>query len=353
MDLSIGVIGVGRWGQNHVRVLNRLKNEGFCNKLVICDVDRKKVERLYKKYDVDKYYIDANDMLCREDLDGVFIVIPTIYHYNIVIKSLDYCNVFVEKPISARLDEALKIVRKADKLDRVVAVGHIERFNPSVSELKKYFEKTLDDDKIIYISGQRIGPGPFGRKIDNLGVAHDLMIHDVDIIKYLTNSLPNTVQAFAFKNKSFPYEVDINSSYIYENFTASLRASWRCNSNLKKRYLFIQTYKSIIEMDYILQTIVIEKGLYKHVSTGSYIDILSTYSSKDRVERRLLSGFQSEPLYLEDKHFLECIVNNKKPIVDAVEGYIALKCIIKALESSVKNRPIKIDWSEIETKLYI
>ena len=347
MGLSIGVIGVGRWGQNHVRVLNRLKNEGFCDKLVLCDVNEGRVKRLYKKYDIDKYYTDTSEMFSREDLDGVFIVIPTIYHYNVVIKALDYCNVFVEKPISAKLDEALKIIRKTEKLDRVVAVGHIERFNPSVSELKKYFEKVLDGDKIIYIFGQRIGPGPFGGRVDNLGVAHDLMIHDVDIIKYLTNSLPNIVQAFTFKNKSFPYEVDINSFYVYDSFTASLRASWRCDSNLKKRYLFIQTYKSIIEVDYILQTIVIERGLYKHVSTGSYIDILSAYSSKDRIERRLLSGFQSEPLYLEDKHFLECIMNNRKPIVDAVEGYIALKCVVKALESSLKNKPITIEWNEI------
>jgi len=61
LGLSIGVIGVGKWGQNHVRVLNRLKNERFCDKLVLCDINEERVKRLYKKYDVDKYYTNTDE----------------------------------------------------------------------------------------------------------------------------------------------------------------------------------------------------------------------------------------------------------------------------------------------------
>ena len=334
-------------GVNHVRVLSRLRNEDICEKIVICDVNGARLRSLEKTYDIDAVYTDIGNMFSREDLDGVVIAVPTIYHFSIAFKALDYCDVLIEKPVSDSLNNAYRLLDKSRRLDRIVAVGHIERFNPALSELKEYMNN-MDDDKIIYISGQRIGPGSFGRKADNLGVAHDLMIHDIDIVKYLTNSLPYRVQAYAVRNSGFPYEVDISSTFFYKDFYVYLRASWRTSSTLKKRQLFIQTMNKTIELDYIMQSIVIEKGLLKHQSTGVFEDIVSMYNSRDRVKRRLLLGYASEPLYLEDKHFLNCISFHRKPLVDMVEGYIALKCIIKALESSNKMKPIDISWKELQ-----
>ncbi len=344
---NIAVIGVGRWGINHVRILSNLKktldetNNFFINKLIIVDKSYDRIKKVASKYPVDKFYTDIDEMLKKENIDVSFIIVSTIYHHAIAEKILPYSHAFIEKPIASTLENARKILDLAKEYNRILSIGHIERFNPVVIAAKDYIQKI--NEPIIHILGLRIGPGPVSNKTDNLGVAHDLLIHDIDISNMILESTPIRVYATVGHTSGYPYETEINSIYEYENETiAYLRTSWKTGPRLKKRLMMIQTETNVITFDYISQIINVERGLKDHKSSGEYIDIISSYTSRNVENISLVSGSRYEPLLLEIKSFLDSIANGKKPIVDGEKGYNALKCIITALKSAKEKRPIDI-----------
>jgi len=346
-SFNIAIIGVGRWGINHVRVLSNLKkiedktNSFFINRLIVVDKNKDRLKNVALRYTIDAYYNDIEEMLKRENVDIAFIIVPTIYHHIVAEKLLPYSHIFIEKPIASTLENAKKLLDLSKEYNKVIAVGHIERFNPVVIAVKDYLKKI--SEKIIHILGLRIGPGPVGSKTGNLGVAHDLLIHDIDISNMILDSIPVKVLAVAGYTPNFPYETEINAIYEYSNQTiAYLRTSWMTGPRLKKRLMMIQTFSNVITFDYISQIINVERGLKDHKSSGEYIDIISSYTSRNIENISLVSGSRYEPLLLEIKSFLENIANKKKPIVDGEKGYNALKCIIAALTSAKKQKPIEI-----------
>ena len=349
--MKICVVGVGRWGKNYARVFSELKGEGVIDEFYVCDKNISRAREIALKYGADGYGDDAVATIRKNSIDAAVVAVPTVYHHRVSMELLPYVDLLIEKPIASSIKEAWEIVRETEKLERIVAVGHIERFNPAVIALKKYIESLRGEgDNPLYVSTQRIGPGPHPGKTDNLGVAHDLLIHDVDVVCYLLKALPSRVWSLTVYTESFPYETEIFAIFSYdaeEAITANLRASWRTSSTLKKRELFIQTRNSIIRLDYILQVISVEKGVAEHRSLEDYSEILSAYRSADYMERRLLTSHASEPLKLEVKDFINSIRRRKRPLVSALDGYIALKCVISALESSKRNEAVKIDWNEI------
>jgi predicted dehydrogenase len=113
-------------------------------------------------------------------VDAVSIVVPTVHHFEVAKKALDHdCHIFLEKPITATVDEARQIVEMAKKAGKKLQVGHIERFNPAVLALKEYtFEP-------MFIESHRLSP--FNPRGTDVSVILDLMIHDLDIILSLVN----------------------------------------------------------------------------------------------------------------------------------------------------------------------
>jgi len=347
--LVVAVIGTGRWGINHVRVLSTLKtskdisDDFYVDRLVIVDKNVERLKFVASKYIVDGYYNDIEQMLKKENIDATFIIVPTIYHHIVAEKVLPYSHIFIEKPIASTLENAQRILDLSKSYNRIVAVGHIERFNPVVIAVKDYLKKI--NEKIVHILGLRIGPGPVGGKTENLGVAHDLLIHDIDITNMLLNSVPTSVFARIGFSENFPYETEIDAIYEYSNnddVFAYLRTSWKTGPKLKKRYMTIQTFTNVISFDYIAQTITMERGLKDHKSSGEYIDVISSYTSRNIENISLVSGRKYEPLLLEIKSFLESVVDNKEPLVSAETGFTALKCILAALESAKKKKMVEI-----------
>ncbi len=341
--MRVAVVGVGRWGFNHVRVLSEIKrmyDEVDLEDLVVVDADKARAKHVAGIFGA-KWAADVSELLS-EHVDAAIVAVPTVYHYSVVMKLLPHMDVMVEKPIAVNLEEARAMGELAEREGRLLAVGHIERFNPVVPALKERLRS--EPEKIVGVSAQRIGPGPPSSYTLNLGVAHDLLVHDVDVVCYLLESLPNQVIAKAYWNE-YGLETDIVAVYSFDekSVLGEFRASWRASPNLKKRGLTIQLESKIVEVDYILQIITFEKGLLEHRSRGEYSEIISTYTSKSRESWSLL-GIRKEPLLLEDLHFLRCIQRKEKPINSWEEGFKALKCVLHAVESAKTGRAVNITW---------
>jgi len=352
-SLKVAVIGTGRWGKNHVRVLSSLRSKGLCSELIVCDINKKIADEIARIHNADKVYYDVSELVSRENIDCAIVAVPTIFHYKVSLALLKKADVLVEKPLAANCEEGLELIKSAKKEGRVLAVGHVERFNSAVLAVRDYLREKVfsSNDEIVFIFTQRIGPGPPGRRTLNLGVAHDLLTHDIDVVVFLTGKIPKYVIARAITDNGI-YENDISALYEFEDSTIYIaRASWRASSTFKKRLLMIQTKESVIELDYILQRYIIEKGLSQHISLGTFQEVIQAYRSKDTVMRELMLTAENEPLFVEDQHFLECVKYRREPLNSARWGYIALKCVEHALQSSRSGRRQEILWNEEERSL--
>jgi UDP-N-acetylglucosamine 3-dehydrogenase len=347
MTPKIAVIGVGRWGQNHVRVCKDLQRKGVCGEIIICDSDKAAAQYVARLNGIERWYTDIDEMLEREALDGAILAVPTRLHADLALKLLPRCSVMVEKPISETLVQAEMMLESAEKNGRILAVGHVERFNPGVAALKKVADDLQRKEGIAYLGVQRIGPGPAGARTDYLGVAHDLLIHDVDVGMFLLGALPKEVEALGVNGATAGRETEIAALMTFDNDAqtlASFRASWRSGPTLKKRILQLQGYSTFVTLDYILQSLTMERGVVDHAPAKGFVDILTTYRARDITERLLITGQESEPLMLEDRNFLECLATGKKPFVDGVAGYRALRCVLAALDSMRSKGSVAIQW---------
>jgi len=120
-------------------------------------------------------------MLSTEQPDVVSVVVPTQHHNKVAKAALaSGCHVLVEKPIASTLEEGWEIIEQARATNRHLMVGHIERFNPALIELKRQ----LDDGKlgrVFQIHSRRLGPFP--PRMSDVGVVIDLATHDLDIMR--------------------------------------------------------------------------------------------------------------------------------------------------------------------------
>jgi len=339
MSLAVALIGVGRWGRNHARVLSQLRGR-LLDRLVIVDKNVERAREVASRYGVDAVYGDIDEMLRREkDLDAAVIAVPTVFHYVVADALLDHTNVFIEKPLAATLEEGESLLSKARKLGRVAAVGHIERFNPVV----KVCRQIVEGSEIVGMTARRLGPGPAGGYTLNLGVGHDLLVHDVDIVNLFMGELPRAVYARTYHTQGFPYEVEVAALYEYEGAAAFLEASWRTAPKYKHRSFQVRLVDKVVSADYVLRRIVVDEGIERwRIGDGREAVM---HMERSGIE---VSYLQEEPLRLEMIDFLESVKTGKKPMADIFDGYIALKSVVYALKSGERGERVAIEWGELD-----
>ncbi|MEA2069989.1 MAG: Gfo/Idh/MocA family oxidoreductase [Asgard group archaeon] len=356
---TIAIIGLGKWGKNHVRNIVRLQKEGFCDKVVVCDKDTEQLELIanQNKIPQENRYTDMDLMFEKEEsLAGAVLAIPTKLHKDIALQTLEHCDILCEKPLAPTVKECEIIAKKAKENDRIVQVGHLERYNPVVVTLQTLLEESNTEDKIMHLTGRRIGPGPTKLESDALdpnylGCGHDFMVHDVDVVNGLLGKTPYKVTATSCYIEGFPYEVELFAVFEYEGFNGKnegpilfdCRATWRAFPKHKRRKLVVQTNKATITLDFILQSIKNEKGLAQHLLSKSFSEFLGAYRATEITNHYLAGGPDQEPLYLEDKDFLACIDSRQKPLVSIKEGTNAVKCVVAAIKAAKTGKAVKIN----------
>jgi predicted dehydrogenase len=173
--LRIGIMGLGRMGQNHVRVLSLLKTAeiGF-----VYDIDRERAEQDGKLAGAPATH-DLETAL--EQVDAVVIATPTVTHDQFIRLAADHVrHIFVEKPVTQSLQSSRAVMAFAEAKSLNLQVGFIERFNPAVVELKR-----LLDDSAGVISVDFIRTNRLSSRITDVDVVVDLMIHDIDLALHL------------------------------------------------------------------------------------------------------------------------------------------------------------------------
>jgi len=312
--LNAAVIGVGSMGKNHARVYSDLSN---VNLVAVADNSKENAIRVSRKYGC-KYYTDYKKMLENENIDLVSIAVPTKMHkmvaFDVIEKEI---NVLIEKPIASTVMEGKEIIKLAEKNKVKIMIGHIERFNPAIIELKKRIDAG-ELGRIFKIDVNRIGPFP--SRIRDVGVVIDLAVHDLDIMRYLTSSEVSRMYAETESKINTDYE-DLLSALIKFNngVICSLNINWLTPAKIRK--LYITGEKGMFVANYLTQNLYFYENdeINNHFE---YADIMRGVSEGRMIKFNIK---KKEPLLAEIEHFVDCVENDKEPLIKGEDGLIALE----------------------------
>jgi predicted dehydrogenase len=234
--LRIGVIGTGAMGTNHLRVVNSIPEmEATC----AMDIDETHLHSACEPYQHIKKTMDYRDMV--DLVDGVMVSPPTIDHFEISKFFIEHKkHVLVEKPITTTVEEAEELIRLAKENNVVLAVGHLERFNPAV----EYIQSIVRQPRFIEV--QRLGS--FSARSLDVDVIMDLMVHDLDIILQWDQSGVKQINASGVPIVSDKIDIANVRLQFNSNLVANITASRV--SQKKTRKLRIFQKNKYISLDY-------------------------------------------------------------------------------------------------------
>ena len=239
--IPIIVIGVGFLGEFHIKQILRINKFSLIG---VYDKNKARLKKIALKYGLQEYSsIDE----AISNAEAVSIVVPTPIHHEVAIKALKKgCDIFIEKPISDCIENAIKI-KDANKTNKIIQIGHIERYNSAFIDLKKY------NPSPKFIESHRLST--YTNRGTEVSVIHDIMIHDIDIINTLINSPIIKVNATGVAVVSDTIDI-ANARIEFKNGSvANMTASRISVKKMRKmrifeknRYFSIDFLKNIVEL---------------------------------------------------------------------------------------------------------
>lgn len=295
------VIGVGRLGAEHARILKEIPGSELVG---VYDVDEDRACAV-----ADRIGTRSLPQLIPllEAAQGVVIAVPTQAHFEMTRAALEAgCHALVEKPLARTLDEADRLISLADANDVVLGVGHVERFNGVLIACEPYV------DRPRFIESLRLAP--FQPRGTDVTVILDLMIHDIDLVLGLVGS--RVVEVSAVGVPVMSSSVDIaNARLAFEDGTvANITASRVSARSLRQLRLFQRSGYFSLDL---------RAGRGEFLRRKSDPPALAS-GPEELVDRVELAAEQAEPLELELEAFLQAIRGDASRLVTAREGRRAL-----------------------------
>jgi len=328
MVLKTAVIGVGMMGRNHVRIYGLMDNTRL---VAVADPSPKALESIGRIYNA-RVYTDYLQMLDREKPDLVSIAVPTRLHREVAVAAMQRgVHVFLEKPISGDVDEGQQIIDAAQQAGVKLAVGHIERFNPAVIELKKQLDAG-QLGRIFQIHARRVGPFP--PRIQDVGVVIDLATHELNLLEYLTGSHVDTVYAETESEIHATHEDLLTGILKFKDGTIGiLDINWLTPTKIRELSLIGE--KGMFLVNYLTQDLY----FYENESAnGNWEGLAVMGVSEGRLIRYNIK--RKEPLLAELESFVDAILHDTPPLIGGEEALRAVLLAQKLIESGQKHEVI-------------
>ena len=316
---SLGLVGCGYWGKNLVRNFHDLESLR-----VICDVDAKRAEELSEQFGVATCG-SYEEMLNRSDLQGIVIAAPAAQHYALAKKALRAKkDVFVEKPLALRVEEAQELTDLARRQGLILMVGHLLQYHPAIQKLKSLIRQG-QLGRVQYIYSSRLN---FGKLRTEENILLSFAPHDISAILYLLDEEPIAVRAHggAYLNAHVP-DVTLTNCTFASGVTAHIFVSWLYP--VKEQKLVIVGDRQMAVFDDTSP----DRKLLLYPHQVDWIDRCPVAKKSDGL---LVELPGDEPLRLECAHFLECIATRRTPSTDGHNGVQVLR-VLNACEVSLKN----------------
>ena len=302
--LRVGVIGAGVMGTNHARVLAGLPGVTLVGITDPLAAHRTRAEQMLDC----KTYATVEELL-DVGIDAVTIAAPTHLHRDVSLACINRkIHVLVEKPIASSVEEGHEIVNAAKKAGVTLMVGHVERFNPAVAAIKQ----AIKGEEILSIAITRVGPFP--PRMSNVGVVIDLAVHDIDLIRWFTESDIVDVQPQLASAVAEREDIALLQFRTASGVLAHINTNWL--TPFKARNVTVATRGKYVQGDLLTRQVTECFGFQRD---GSY-------------SMRHLSVGHDEPLRAELLAFLDAVRSGNAPAVTGEEGVASLEIAIKCLE---------------------
>ncbi len=309
-SLKIGVVGVGVMGSNHARVLSEMAGIELVG---VVDPERKQREFVSRNLGCAEF--GDLEALLASGVDAVTIAAPTHLHHDLALACISAgVHVMVEKPIAPTVEEGRAIVAAAHHAGVTLMVGHVERFNPAVESIKR----AIKNQDILSIAITRVGPFP--PRMSNVGVVIDLAVHDIDLIRWFTDSEIVEIQPQLSSAVAEREDIALLQFRTASGVLAHINTNWL--TPFKARTIHVATRDKYLIGD--LLTLQVTE-CFGFQPDGSY-------------SMRHLSVGYAEPLRAELLAFANAIRTGRKPPVTGEEAVasleIAIRCLDKRAEPS-------------------
>ena len=336
---KVAVIGSGYWGKNLVR---NYKKIGALK--LICERNETLLQHFKKMYPDVETCVAYNDVLSREDIDGIVIATPAETHYNLAREALlAGKHTYIEKPLALDEESGEDLVLLAKKNKKTLMVGHLLQYHPVFVTLKE-LARGGDLGRINYIYSNRLNLGKIRREEN---ILWSFAPHDISMILSLAGEEP--VSVFA-----------TGGNYLHKRIADVTTTHLEFPSGLKA-HIFVSWLHPFKEQKLV---IVGDKKMAVFDDTRPWEDKLLLYPHQinwennapvpEKGDPERVEIFQDEPLKLECMHFIECIDTGKTPMTDGAEGLRVLKILNTAqssLEASDRSPVYSTQTSEFKSPL--
>jgi predicted dehydrogenase len=338
---TVGVIGCGYWGPNLLR--NFAENE-TAELRWMCDLDAKRLDAMGRRYPATETTTDYKSLLADPKLDAVAIATPVWTHFNFAKDALEAGkHVLVEKPLTANVAEAEKLIELAERFSLTLMVDHTFVYHGAVRKIKEIVQSGELGD-LLYFDATRINLGLFQ---DDINVVWDLAPHDFSIMDFVMEAQPELLSAVGSCHIKQGIE---NIAYVLLRFPDELIAHFHFNwlSPVKIRHTLIAGSRKMVVYDDIEPT---EKvRVYDRGVTTTRSD----HDTDKEADYRTLVSYRTgdvwvpkldstEALHYVCKEFLSAITDARRPLTDGAAGLRVVRLLEAAQRSIAQGGgPVKL-----------
>lgn len=330
--LRAGLIGLGSMGRHHARLLSTL--DGV--RLVAVADPRGDPFGVAQGVPV----VTSLDALLEKKVDYCVVATPTSYHEEIGLQlAAAGVHALIEKPVAGDSVSAALLADAFDQAELVGAVGHIERYNPSLQQLRKRL-KAGELGEIYQLATRR--QGPFPARIADVGVVMDLATHDIDLTMFVTDREFESVSARVANKSGRAYEdlVAVTGTLV-DGLVTNHLVNWL--SPLKERVTVVTGDRGT----YVADTLTADLTFYANGTvTNDWADI-AHFRGMTEGDVTRYSFPKAEPLRTEHENFRDAVLGLDSDIVTLYSGLAAVRVAEAALESARTKRTVEVAMAKV------
>ena len=333
--VRVGVIGFGQWGPNHVRSFRTIDD---CDVVRVCDASPARLGLVRKQFRDLATTTDAAEIVAAPDVDAVVIATPVQHHFALAKQALEAGkDVLCEKPLAATVAECRALCELAAARGRLLMVGHVFLYNPSVQHLKIDLDRG-ELGRVYYMDATRTNLGPVRRDV---GAIHDLASHDISIFNHLLGAAPAEVCAtggFFLQEKI--EDIGFLTLTYPKGVVCHVHTSW-LNPRKVRQLTIVGDHKMAVwdDMNNLEPIRYYDKGVTAdHYSSFGEFQMILRDGAITSPKVKLF-----EPLLKQDENFIECIRSRRAPVASAEFG-LAVVRVLEAARRSMAQRgaPVKV-----------
>ncbi len=337
--LPFGVIGLGHWGPNVVRILSQHKDVDL---RILCDKEPDNLEKVGRFLHIACARTTDPLAVIRDDgIAAVAITTPANTHHALTKAALEAGkHVFVEKPITLTIEENLELCALAQRKGLTVTVGYTFLFNPAVQEMKRLLE-TSQLGRPYYATAKRTHLGLIRKDV---GVLWDLAVHDVAILNYLLGVAPTAVSGVGGRPLGADVEDVSFLTFIYPgDFLANMQISWM-DANKERLFSLVGSKARVVfdDLNASEPIRIFEKGITaERANSQEYGNFRFQLRDGAIVSPKIL---HAEPLKMNLQAFIDAVREGRPNLADAGFSVDVTRAIVAAQASlAAGGRQVRLD----------